>query len=68
MSCGSVNGEMVFSSCWRRLRKDSVIELSLSGVEVTFVDREIEEFPFFKFALINKIYIIVLALWHLKKM
>ncbi len=33
-----------------------MIELSLSGMDVTFVDREIEEFPFFKFALINKIY------------
>jgi hypothetical protein len=56
MSCGSVKGEMVFSSCWRRFRKDSVIELSLSGMDGTFVDRGIEEFPFFKFALINKIY------------
>ena len=33
-----------------------MIELSLSGMDVTFVDRGIEEFPFFKFALINKIY------------
>ena len=33
-----------------------MIELSLSGMGGTFVDREIEEFPFFKFALINKIY------------
>lgn len=51
-----MNGEMVFSSCWRRFRKDSVIEFNLSGMDGTFVDREIEEFPFFKFALINKIY------------
>lgn len=47
---------MVFSSCWRRSRKECARELSLNEWRITSSGKVSGEFPFFKFSSINKNY------------